>query len=134
MQLKEEHFGEGLGAERALFEFRCLRASIRRRMPFFSASAALIALNLASLLPLSPFPWEAWFAGKQKVVPPAVPGNAYLFHLSNNPTVGLNTRFSTVRLNISQSALDTLADERGLRRASGLYARSLGCPDAVMYA
>jgi AraC family transcriptional regulator len=72
-------------------------------------------------------------AGRQKIVPPAVPGNAYLFDLSNNPTVGLNTRFSTVRLNISQSALDTLADERGVRRTGGLYARSLGCPDVIMY-
>jgi AraC family transcriptional regulator len=84
-------------------------------------------------VPLVPFPWQAWFAGKQKIVSPAIPGNAYLFDLSNNPTVGLNTPFNTVRLNISQSALDALADERGLRRASGLYAPALGCSDAVMH-
>ena len=84
-------------------------------------------------VPLTPFPWDAWFAGKQRSVSPAIPGNAYLFDLSNNPTVGLNTPFSTVRLNISQSALDALAHERGLRRASGLRAPSLGYPDPVMH-
>ena len=84
-------------------------------------------------VPLTPFPWDAWFAGKQRSVSPAIPGNAYLFDLSNNPTVGLNTPFSTVRLNISQSALDALAHDRGLRRPSGLRAPSLGYPDPVMH-
>jgi len=51
-------------------------------------------------VPLTPFPWQAWFAGEEKIVSPAIPGNAYLFDLSNNPTVGLNAPFSTVRLNI----------------------------------
>jgi hypothetical protein len=82
-------------------------------------------------VPLVPFPWQAWFAGKDEIVSPAIPGNAYLFDLSNNPRVGLNTPFSTVRFNISQSALDALADERALRRTSGLCAMSLGCADAV---
>jgi AraC-like DNA-binding protein len=84
-------------------------------------------------VPLAPFPWDAWFAGKHTSVSPAIPGNAYLFDLSNNPTVGLKTPFNTVRLNISQSALEALAYERGLRGASGLRAPSLGCPDPVMY-
>jgi AraC family transcriptional regulator len=85
-------------------------------------------------VPLAPFPWQAWFAGRpEKVVSPAMPGNVYLFDLSNNPTVDLNTPFNTVRMNISQSALDALGDERGLRRTSGLRARSLGCPDAIIY-
>jgi AraC-like DNA-binding protein len=84
-------------------------------------------------VPLTPFPWDAWFAGKQRSVSPAIPGNAYLFDLSNNPTVGLNTPFSTVRFNISQSALDALAHERGLRRANGLRAPTLGYPDPVMH-
>ena len=84
-------------------------------------------------VPLTHFPWEAWFAGRQQSVSPAVPGNAYLFDLSNNPRVGLNTPFNTVRLNVSQSALDALAHERGLRKASGLRASSLGCPDPIMH-
>jgi AraC family transcriptional regulator len=84
-------------------------------------------------VPLTPFPWLAWFAGRQQSVSPAIPGNAYLFDLSDNPTVGLDTPFNTVRLNISQSALDALAHDRGLRRVGGLRAPSLGYPDPVMH-
>jgi len=78
------------------------------------------------------FPWQAWFSGKQRIVSPATPGNAYLFDLSDNPTVAVDTPFSTVRFNISQAALDELAYDGGLRRANGLYAPSLGCADPVM--
>ena len=80
----------------------------------------------------SPFPWQAWFSGKQRIVSPATPGNAYLFDLTGNPTVALDTPFNTVRFNISQAALDDLAYDGGLRRAKGLYAPSLGCPDPIM--
>jgi len=83
-------------------------------------------------VPLTSYRWRAWFSGKEKVVPPAMPGNVYLFDLSNNPTVRQNTAFSTVRFNISQAALTEYACEHGLRKPSGLYASSLGCPDPVM--
>src|ERR1700722_8373849 len=78
------------------------------------------------------FPWQAWFSGKQRIVSPATPGNAYLFDLTGNPTVALDTPFNTVRFNISQAALDDLAYDGGLRRAKCLYAPSLGCPDPIM--
>jgi AraC-like DNA-binding protein len=78
------------------------------------------------------FPWQAWFSGKQRIVSPATPGNAYLFDLTKNPTVALDTPFNTVRFNISQAALDELAYDGGLRRAKGLYAPVLGCPDPIM--
>lgn len=78
------------------------------------------------------FPWQAWFSGKQRIVSPATPGNAYLFDLTKNPTVALDTAFNTVRFNISQAALDELAYDGGLRRAKGLHAPSLGCPDPIM--
>ena len=78
------------------------------------------------------FPWQAWFSGKQRIVPPATPGNAYLFDLTKNPTVALDTPFNTVRFNISQAALDELAYDAGLRRAKGLYASSLGSADPIM--
>jgi AraC family transcriptional regulator len=79
-----------------------------------------------------PFPWQAWFSGKQRIVSPATPGNAYLFDLAQNPTVALDAPFSTVRFYISQAALDDLAYDGGLRRAEGLYAPSLGCADPIM--
>jgi AraC family transcriptional regulator len=78
------------------------------------------------------FPWRAWFSGKQRIVSPATPGNAYLFDLTENPTVALDAPFSTVRFYISQAALDDLAYDGGLRRTEGLYAPSLGCGDPIM--
>jgi len=78
------------------------------------------------------FPCQAWFSGKQRIVSPATPGNAYLFDLTENPTVALDAPFSTVRFYISQAALDDLAYDGGLRRAEGLFAPSLGCADPIM--
>jgi AraC family transcriptional regulator len=83
-------------------------------------------------VPLTSYRWRAWFSGKEKIVPPAMPGNVYLFDLSNNPTVRQNTAFSTVRFNISQAALTEYAYEHGLRKPNGLYAPALGCPDPIM--
>jgi AraC family transcriptional regulator len=83
-------------------------------------------------VPLTSFPWRAWSAGKETTIPAAIAGRAFLFDLSANPTVGIDTPFSTVRFNISQSALDAVADESELPRASGLYCRSLGALDPVM--
>jgi len=80
----------------------------------------------------TPYPWRAWFSGKEKIVSAATPGNAYLFDLSDNPTVRQNTAFSTVRFYISQAALTEYAYEHELRKPGGLYAPSLGCPDPVM--
>src|SRR5271163_3014182 len=48
------------------------------------------------------FPWQAWFSGKQRIVSPATPGNVYLFDLTKNPTVALDTPFNTVRLDLAR--------------------------------
>ena len=85
-------------------------------------------------VPLVSFPWQAWFNGREKVVvSPSLPGNIYLFDLCTNPTVALWTPFSTIRINISQSVLDALANEHGLRKAAGLRAPGLGHPDPVIH-
>lgn len=80
----------------------------------------------------APYLWRVWFAGKEKAVSSATPGHAYLFDLSDNPTVRQNTAFSTVRFYISQAALTEYAYEHELRKPGGLYAPTLGCPDPVM--
>ena len=76
--------------------------------------------------------FRLWLSGKEKIVPPATPGEAYLFDLSNNPTVRQNTAFSTVRFNISRATLAEYAHEHALRNPNGLFAPSFGCPDPVM--
>jgi AraC family transcriptional regulator len=85
-------------------------------------------------VPLSvPFFSELWIGGKFKGIPPATPGCAFLFDLSDNPVVGLDTPFDSLRFYVSQAALDELACDRGLRRVGGLHARTFGGRDPVMY-
>ena len=76
---------------------------------------------------------EAWIRGKSRTVPRATPGDAFLFDLSDNPRVGLETPFDSVRCYIAQSVLDELAYERGLRRVGGLHAPSFGNRDLVLF-
>lgn len=80
----------------------------------------------------APYRWWAWFSGKEKIVPPAMPGNAYLFDLTVNPRVRLNSAFSSVRFNISQNALAEYAYEHGMRDPRGLRAKSMDHPDPIM--
>jgi len=85
-------------------------------------------------VPLSaPFFSELWIGGKFKGIPPVTLGCAFLFDLSENPVVSLDTPFDSVRFYVSQAALDELAYDRGLRRVGGLHARTFGGRDPVMY-
>ena len=77
--------------------------------------------------------WELWTDKGHTVLPSAKPGDAFLFDLSENPRVGLNTSFDMVRFYISQSSLDTLAYERGERRVGGLHAARYGGQDPVLH-
>src|SRR5712691_8882949 len=61
-------------------------------------------------VPLSqPFFSGIWIAGKRKPAPSAMPGDTFLFDLRDNPTVGLDNPFDTVRFYIAQATLDELA-------------------------
>ena len=61
------------------------------------------------------------------------PGRAFLFDLSERPTVGLDTEFDNVRCYISQKAIDDLAYDRGLQRVGGLRQRTCGQRDPVLF-
>ncbi len=50
------------------------------------------------------------------------PGRIYLLDMSARPTVRLDTAFDNLRLYISQSTIDELAYEKGLRRVGGACA------------
>ena len=77
--------------------------------------------------------WELWTDRGFTSLPPTVPGDVFLFDLSENPRIELHDPFNMVRFYISQSSLDSLAYERGLRRIGGLCAPKLGTHDAVMH-
>jgi AraC family transcriptional regulator len=85
-------------------------------------------------VPLSlPFFSDLWLDGKFNGIPPARLGCTYLYDLRDNPVVGLDTPFDSLRFYVSQAALDELAYERGLRRVGGLHTRTFGGQDLVMY-
>jgi AraC family transcriptional regulator len=81
----------------------------------------------------APFFSDLWTAGKRRTLPLASLGDAFLFDLSDNPTVGLDTPFDSLRFYIPQAALDEMADEAGIPRVKGLHARKFGKRDVVMY-
>jgi AraC family transcriptional regulator len=81
----------------------------------------------------APFFSDLWIAGRHKTLPQASLGDAFLFDLHDNPTVGLDTSFDSLRFYIPQIALAEMADEAGIPRIKGLYGRQFGRRDLVMY-
>jgi len=77
--------------------------------------------------------WELWTDRGHTPLPSTIPGDVFLFDLSENPRVELHTPFDMVRFYISQCSLDSLAYERGLRRVGGLKAPKSGTHDPIMH-
>ena len=77
--------------------------------------------------------WELWTDQGHARLPPTGPGDIFLFDLSENPRIELHDPFDMVRFYISQSSLDSLAYEGGLRRVGGLRAPKSGTHDPVMH-
>jgi AraC family transcriptional regulator len=61
------------------------------------------------------------------------PGDVYLFDLSSQTSASLDTVYEWVRFHIPQASLDDLAYEKGLRRVGGLFAKSFGQKDPLLY-
>jgi len=80
-----------------------------------------------------PFFSSLWTAGRRREVPDLRLGDAQLVDLSENPVVGLDIPFDSLRFYISQIALDEMANEAGIRRVKGLYAPNFGARDLVMF-
>ncbi|MBR1218044.1 helix-turn-helix transcriptional regulator [Bradyrhizobium sp. U87765 SZCCT0131] len=80
-----------------------------------------------------PFFSGLWTAGKRLAHNPASPGDAFLFDLNNNPTVGLNNPFDSLRFFIPRKSLDELAFDQGLRAVGGLRSAEFGSRDMVLY-
>jgi AraC family transcriptional regulator len=90
--------------------------------------------SFAFQIPLS-LPWFSglWVAGKRLTYKPVSAGDAFLFDLGDNPTVGLSNPFDSLRCYIPRRTLDELAFERGLRRVGGLRSAEFGGRDMVLY-
>ena len=81
----------------------------------------------------APFFSDLWMDGKRKTLPGAYLGDAFLFDLSENPRVGLDTSFDSMRFYVPKAALDEIANEEGIPRIKRLDARQFGGRDLVMY-
>jgi AraC family transcriptional regulator len=66
-------------------------------------------------------------------LPPPTLGDAFLFDLNANPTVGLDTSFDSLRFYVPQAALDEMADEAGIAGVKGLRIPQFGRRDLIMY-
>ena len=85
-------------------------------------------------VPLSvPFFTNLWTKGRRREVPDWHLGDAQLVDLRDNPVVGLDIPFDSLRFYIPQIALDEMANEAGIRRVKGLYAPTFGGRDLVMF-
>ena len=77
--------------------------------------------------------WGACHPRGPAALPPARAGDVFLFDLTRNPMIDLHTPFDMVRFNISQSSLDDLALDRGLKRVKGMLGAENGVHDPVMH-
>jgi AraC-like DNA-binding protein len=75
---------------------------------------------------------EIWIDGKYGRLPPASPGDTFIFNLAERPVANLPPPYDFLRFHLPVATLDQLAYERGLHRAGGLRTTSLGIPDPVM--
>src|ERR1700739_3165663 len=71
-----------------------------------------------------PFFSNLWTAGRRREVPELRLGDAQLIDLGDNPVVGLDISFDSLRFYIPQTALDEMANEAGIRRVKGLYSQN----------
>ena len=77
--------------------------------------------------------WDLCRSNGHTALPPAKAGDVFLFDLTHNPMIDLHTPFDMMRFNISQSSIDDLALDRGLKRVRGLLGAENGLHDPVMH-
>ena len=77
--------------------------------------------------------WDACYPTGPTALPAARAGDVFLFDLTHNPIIDLHTPFDMVRFNISQSSLDDMALDRGLKRVKGMLCAENGIHDSVMH-
>jgi AraC family transcriptional regulator len=80
-----------------------------------------------------PFFTDLWTGGRRRVLPVASLADAFLFDLRDNPVVGLDTPFDSMRFYVPRKALDEMASESEIRRIGGLHTREFGRRDPVLF-
>lgn len=84
---------------------------------------------------LGPMPsGEIWIDGRRNELPPALPGDVFLFDLATYPRANLKPPFNFLRFYLPLETLNYLACEQGARRVRGLRMPSISAPDWTMHA
>lgn len=82
---------------------------------------------------LQPAAMDMWIDGKLRPATTTVAATTFLYDLRSSPIAEMRSTFDNVRFYISQTSLDELAYDQGIRRTAGLLSPQLGCRDRVMY-
>lgn len=82
---------------------------------------------------LQPVAVDMWIDGKCRPATTTTPGTTFLYDLRSNPVAEIYSSFDNVRFYISQTSLDELAFDQGIRRTERLVSSRLGSHDRVMY-
>ena len=82
---------------------------------------------------LQPAAMDMWIDGKLWPATTTTAGATFLYDLRSGPVAEMHSSFDNVRFYISQTSLDELAYDQGIRRTAGLMTPRLDCHDRVMY-
>ena len=82
---------------------------------------------------LQPVSADIWIDGRRTALRTVKSGALLLFDLSRNAVSNIHTPFDILRFYISQSTLDELAFDRGVRRSVGFARPCFGSNDSVMH-
>lgn len=81
----------------------------------------------------SPDPGIRYSSGDLDASASCRPGSCYLLDLRSSPTRRLDMPFDTMRLYLTQSAIEEFTDQKRRRRIAGLVQPNLGASDPVLF-
>ena len=98
------------------------------RMPTAVPDAAYVLL--VALAPMAA--GEIWIEGTHDALPPACPGDTFVFDLATSPVASFVGPYDFVRFYLPAATLDRLAHDQGLPRVQGLRTTPSQVRDPVM--
>jgi AraC family transcriptional regulator len=81
---------------------------------------------------LQPSSMDLWIDGKHKPTTTNAPGATFLFDLRSDTVCEIHSSFDNLRFYISQTSLDELAFDQGMRTTTGLVSSAWGSQDKVL--
>jgi AraC family transcriptional regulator len=110
--------------------FTRLRATAMAGKRTQTAASDAAFVLLVALAPMEA--GEIWIEGMHDVLPPACPGDTFVFNLATSPVVSFAGPYDFVRFYLPAATLDRLADDQGLLRVRGLRTMPPQVRDPVM--